>query len=99
MENTIESAKDFLTKYRDERTHPVSVDYFAEMMTAYAASVRPEVVVPSEKIYNDYIDDFLECAVKNGFNECLSELRRLNPTLTFTELNHTAPTGDKSDEG
>ena len=60
MGNTIQSAKDFLTKYRDERTHPVSVDYFAEMMVAYSNSVRPDVVVPSEKevksdlIYHSY---------------------------------------------
>ena len=48
MENTTQSAKDFLTKYRDERTHPVSIDYFAEMMVAYAASVSPKLVMPSD---------------------------------------------------
>ena len=109
MENTIQSAKDFLSKQDlsgkiehegvGQYSMTFDVDKLASILVAYHNSVRPEVVVPSEKIYNDYIDDFLECAVKNGFNECLSELRRLNPTLTFTELNHTAPTGDKSDEG
>ncbi len=91
MGNTIQSAKDFLTKYRDERTHPVSVDYFAEMMVAYSNSVHHEVVVPSEKKdRNDY---------EAGWNRCLDVIKDINPTLTFTELNHTAPTGDKSDEG
>ena len=90
------------TNYHDTSKPPEILcnecgEYF--FASATIKSVRPEVVVPSEKIYNDYIDDFLECAVKNGFNECLSELRRLNPTMTFTELNHTAPTGDKPDEG
>ena len=90
------------TNYHDPSKPPEILcnecgEYF--FASATINSVRPEVVVPSEKIYNDYIDDFLECAVKNGFNECLSELRRLNPTMTFTELNHTAPTGDKSDKG
>ena len=88
MENTIESAKDFLTKYRDERTHPVSVDYFAEMMTAYANSVRPEVVVPKRKKVIIYDDDFKQ-GRRFGFNDYDDELRRLNPTMTFTELNHT----------
>ena len=52
-------------------------------------SVRPDVVVPSEKevkselIYHSYLD-----GKNKGWNECLSELRRLNPTMTFTELNH-----------
>ena len=52
-------------------------------------SVRPDVVVPSEKevksdlIYHSYLD-----GKNKGWNECLSELRHLNPTMTFTELNH-----------
>lgn len=52
-------------------------------------SVRPDVVVPSEKevksdlIYHSYLD-----GKNKGWNECLSELRRLNPTIAFTELNH-----------
>ena len=86
MENTLDNAKAF-TQTCDLFTEK-GISSWYDVMVAYAASVRPEVVVPSEKIYNDYIDDFLECAVKNGFNECLSELRRLNPTMTFTELNN-----------
>ena len=86
MKNTIENAKAFLTKYRDERTHPVSVDYFAEMMTAYANSVRPEVVVPKRKKVIIYDDDFKQ-GRRFGFNDYDDELRRLNQTLTFTE-NH-----------
>ena len=99
MGNTIENAIAFYLERKSSTLTPFITKSIAQIMVDYHNSVRPEVVVPSEKIYNDYIDDFLECAVKNGFNECLSELRRLNPTMTFTELNHTAPTGDKSDEG
>jgi len=97
MKNTIENAKAFLTKYRDERTHPVSVDYFAEMMTAYANSVRPDVVVPSEewivsKIKKGAFYSFeptYNQGLKIGWNEHKEQLKSLNPTLTFTELNHT----------
>ena len=88
------------------------IDDVYEMLVKYANSVRPEVVVPSEERMNDLAQAFdelpktkeskdtWECAAfKKGSRMTLSELRRLNPTLTFTELNHTAPTGDKSDEG
>ncbi len=90
MENTIENAQDFfeaaLEKWRDSPS--LHFDH-ARCAFEYAASVRPEVVVPSEKevksdlIYHSYLD-----GKNKGWNECLSELRRLNPTMTFTELNH-----------
>ena len=86
MKNTIENAKAFITKYRDERTHPVSVDYFAEMMTAYAASVRPDVVVPSENEAPKDAD-FFDVGYEYGYNDCIKVFKRLNQTLTFTE-NH-----------
>ena len=88
MKNTIENAKAFLTKYRDERTHPVSVDYFAEMMTAYANSVRPEVVVPKKREIN-YDDPIMFQKKDETWNICIDRIKSLNPTLTFTELNHT----------
>lgn len=78
MKNTIESAKDFLTKYRDERTHPVSVDYFAEMMVSYAASVQKEVVVPSES----WLDGF-ETMAKAGSVITIEKIKYMNPDLTF----------------
>ena len=84
MENTIENATAFL----DELSDAFPKMRFSQAMVEYAASVRPEVVVPSEKIHNEYIDDNSEWAEKNGWNACLSELRRLNPTIAFTELNH-----------
>ena len=90
MENTIENAKAFLIKYRDERTHPVSVDYFAEMMVAYAASVSPKLVLPSdEDKQNAYLNMYPEMEESDGFDDGFieaweayeSELRRLNPSL------------------
>jgi dTDP-4-dehydrorhamnose reductase len=83
MENTLENAKACMLKTNRSNQDITNI----EMMVAYAASVRPDVVVPSEKIHNEYIDDNSEWAEKNGWNACLSELRRLNQTLTFTE-NH-----------
>lgn len=103
------------TNYHDTSKPPEILcnecgEYF--FASATINSVRPEVVVPSEERMNDLAQAFdelpktkeskdtWECAAfKKGSRMTLSELRRLNPTLTFTELNHTAPTGDKSDEG
>lgn len=52
----------------------------AASFVAYANSVRPDVVVPSEKKdRNDY---------EAGWNRCLDVIKDLNPTMTFTELNH-----------
>lgn len=59
MENTTESAKSFLTKYRDERTHPVSVDYFAEMMVDYASACSaPSSIGEDEK--NRIVQEVME---------------------------------------
>jgi hypothetical protein len=120
MENTIESAKAFLKQNEVYSEYHVVCDKLPEeskqvsgLLVAYAKSVRPEVVVPSDELIcemicgmvfirgvdlDNYIDEFKND--RSGlYDSLLSELRRLNPTLTFTELNHTAPTGDKSDEG
>ena len=94
MENTLENAQAFMLKTNRSNQDITNI----EMMVAYAASLRTEVVVPSEKEYHRFGDDVGDMHVKT-WNQVLSELRRLNPTMTFTELNHTAPTGDKSDEG
>ena len=60
----------------------------AASFVAYANSVRPEVVVPSEKEEGEWHQSYND-GKKAGWNECLSEIKSLNPTLTFTELNHT----------
>ena len=39
MENTIENAMAHLLRYRDERTTPISTDYFAELMLDYTTKV------------------------------------------------------------
>ncbi len=61
--------------------------------TEQCESFRPDVVVPSEKeievdILNKYALVDLR-TTKKVYASCLSELRRINQTLTFTELNHT----------
>ena len=89
------------TNYHDTSKPPEILcnecgEYF--FASATIKSVRPEVVVPKRKKVIIYDDDFKQ-GRRFGFNDYDDELRRLNPTLTFTELNHTAPTGDKSDEG
>ena len=89
------------TNYHDTSKPPEILcnecgEYF--FASATINSVRPEVVVPKRKKVIIYDDDFKQ-GRRFGFNDYDDELRRLNPTLTFTELNHTAPTGDKSDEG
>ena len=50
------------------------------LLVAYAKSVRPEVVVPSEK------DSWF--AYGKAWNDCIESIKSLNPTMTFTELNH-----------
>ena len=112
MENTLENAIAFYLERKSSTLTPFITKSIAQIMVDYHKSVRPEVVVPSEERMNDLAQAFdelpktkeskdtWECAAfKKGSRMTLSELRRLNQTLTFTELNHTAPTGDKSDEG
>ena len=71
------------TNYHDTSKPPEILcnecgEYF--FASATINSVRPEVVVPSEKKdRNDY---------EAGWNRCLDVIKDLNPTLTFTELNH-----------
>lgn len=81
MENTIENAQDFfeaaLEKWRDSPS--LHFDH-ARCAFEYAASVRPEVVVPSEK------DSWF--AYGKAWNDCIESIKSLNPTMTFTELNH-----------
>ena len=89
------------TNYHDTSKPPEILcnecgEYF--FASATINSVRPEVVVPKRKKVIIYDDDFKQ-GRRFGFNDYDDELRRLNPTLTFTELNHTAPTGYKPDEG
>ena len=57
----------------------------AASFVAYANSVRPEVVVPSER----WISGFDRYYSRPSVMDTIEEIKRLNPTLTFTELNHT----------
>ena len=82
MENTIENATAFL----DELSDAFPKMRFSQAMVEYAASVRPEVVVPSEK---DFMNAYnINAYYGNVYEFMLSELKHLNPTLAFTELNH-----------
>ena len=90
MENTIENAMSFLLNAKnasqyeeanDEVTDRWSV--FTSIMHRYASSVRPEVVVPSEEWINGFKEEG-----RVASNMTISKLKSINPTLTFTELNH-----------
>ena len=94
MENTIENATAFL----DELSDAFPKMRFSQAMVEYAASVRPEVVVP-KKIEIDYDEPVYYRKKAENHNMLIDKIKHLNPTLTFTELNQAAPTGDKSDEG
>ena len=98
MENTLENAIAFYLERKSSTLTPFITKSIAQIMVDYHNSVRPEVVVPKRKKVIIYDDDFKQ-GRRFGFNDYDDELRRLNPTLTFTELNHTAPTGYKPDEG
>ena len=84
MENTIENAQDFfeaaLEKWRDSPS--LHFDH-ARCAFEYAASVRPEVVVPSEEWINGFKEEG-----RVASNWTIDKIKSLNPTLTFTELNH-----------
>ena len=55
----------------------------AASFVAYANSVRQRVVVPSEEWINGFKEEG-----RVASNMTISKLKSLNPTLTFTELNH-----------
>jgi hypothetical protein len=69
----------------------------SELDMVKGQKIKPEVVMPSEewivsKIKKGAFYSFeptYNQGLKIGWNECLSELRRLNPTITFTELPST----------
>lgn len=75
MENTTDTAMDFFMANRSLSTF--------QMMVAYANSVRPEVVVPSEEWINGFKEEG-----RVASNMTISKLKSINPTMTFTELNH-----------
>lgn len=80
MENTTDSAKAFLLKWRDEITHPVSTDYFAELLVAYASQATPKLVLPKRKEI-DHDEPIYYQKKAMIWNECIEELIRLNPEL------------------
>jgi len=51
-------------------------------------SVSPEVVVPKKREIN-YDDPIMFQKKDETWNICIDRIKSLNPTLTFTELNHT----------
>jgi hypothetical protein len=87
MKNTLESAIAFIKSrphYKAAIADPIIVDQAAKDLFAYAASVRPEVVVPSER----WISGFDRYYSRPSVMDTIEEINRLNPTMTFTELNH-----------
>ena len=96
MENTIQSAKEFSKSFKTSRLAltPSDESGWVECMVAYASSVRPVVVLPSEEeggcIALDLVPDLEEneqAFFIAGFQTCIRWLNN-NPDLTFTELNH-----------
>ena len=94
MENTIQSAKAFLKQnevYSEYRVVcdklPEESKQVAELLVAYAESVRPEVVVPKAKIIEPYMNSRSR-EIIIAQNDVIEHVKSLNPTLTFTELNH-----------
>lgn len=90
MENTIESAKAFLKQNEVYSEYHVVCDKLPEeskqvsgLLVAYAKSVRPEVVVPSEEWINGFKEEG-----RVASNWTIDKIKSLNPTMTFTELNH-----------
>ena len=93
MENTIQDAEHFVTFYQDQDGNSFIGNrlFVARMLREYAKqltisnhnSVRPEVVVPSEEWINGFKEEG-----RVASNMTISKLKSLNPTMTFTELNH-----------
>ena len=74
------------TNYHDTSKPPEILcnecgEYF--FASATINSVRPEVVVPSEEWINGFKEEG-----RVASNMTISKLKSINPTLTFTELNH-----------
>jgi len=86
MENTLENAIAFYLERKSSTLTPFITKSIAQIMVDYHNSVRPEVVVPSEK---DFMNAYnINAYYGNVYEFMLSELKHLNPTLAFTELNH-----------
>lgn len=84
MENTIENANNFLNGIEFNRLE------IAKLLVAYASTLTPPVPdqnvvrVPKYADHHEWESD-LSNAEANGFNDCINQIKRLNPTLTFTE--------------
>ncbi len=83
MENTLENAIAFYLERKSSTLTPFITKSIAQIMVDYHKSVRPEVVVPSEEWINGFKEEG-----RVASNMTISKLKSLNPTLTFTELNH-----------
>ncbi len=84
MENTLENAIAFYLERKSSTLTPFITKSIAQIMVDYHKSVRPEVVVPSEEWINGFKEEG-----RVASNMTISKLKSLNPTMTFTELNHT----------
>ena len=78
------------TNYHDTSKPPEILcnecgEYF--FASATINSVRPEVVVPKKREIN-YDDPIMFQKKDETWNICIDRIKSLNPTLTFTELNH-----------
>ncbi len=83
MENTIENAIAFYLERKSSTLTPFITKSIAQIMVDYHNSVRPEVVVPSEEWINGFKEEG-----RVASNWTIYKIKSLNPTLTFTELNH-----------
>jgi len=103
MENTLENAIAFYLERKSSTLTPFITKSIAQIMVDYHNSVRPEVVVPSEKeiikksfhvwpvtqsSYHERIRVRYRENYRNDFNLFMDRLKELNPTMTFTELNN-----------
>lgn len=85
-ENTIENAKVwYLDKWQHDPIEPNATrsSQMAQYLFEYAASVRPDVVLPMIKPLRKLNDS--EYVERKTWNDCLSEIRRLNPGINFIE--------------
>ncbi len=90
MENTTYSAKKFIESTNQDILELAQRGKFVEiqkMFVEYAASVRTEVVVP-KKIEIDYDEPVYYRKKAENHNMLIDKIKSLNPSLTFTELNH-----------
>jgi len=104
MENTILNAWDFIDRYNARFPNQIERhEKHAKALMAYAAPFQSEnerlraelealkVVVPRDEEINKYlntIQPYARVIAAFAYTQAIEQLKSLNPTLTFTELNH-----------